>query len=152
MTEKFQFSDSAKRVCFILMGVGVLGIILGLFFSGNQHSRLWSNILLNSYYFTGIALGGLFFAAAHQVGYGGWHTLLKRLMTSFSTYIPYMFGFIVLILVFLFLGKTNLYHHWVHPAPDDHIVADKLSYLNLPFFSVRVLVYFHFMDPIHEMV
>ncbi|NNC94796.1 MAG: quinol:cytochrome C oxidoreductase [Chitinophagales bacterium] len=142
MKEQFQFTDKAKLVCYIMMGTGILGVIISLFYGANQHSRLWSNILLNSYYFTGIALGGLFFAAAHQVGYAGWHTLIKRLMTSFSTYIPYMFGFIVLIIIFLFLGKTNLYHHWVHPAADDLIVAEKLPFLRLDFFTLRIFVYF----------
>ena len=70
----FNYSKQAKKVAFICMGLGVLGIVLSIVLpdmSANHYSRFWSNILLNTYYFAGIAITGLFFLAAHQLGYGG---------------------------------------------------------------------------------
>ena len=76
----FNYPKQAKKIAFICMGIGVLGIVLSIVLpdmSANHYSRFWSNLLLNTYYFAGIAITGLFFLAAHQLGYGGWHVLFN---------------------------------------------------------------------------
>ena len=81
----------------------------------NYYSRFWSNILLNTYHFAGIAITGLFFLAAHQLGYGGWHVLFKRVPLAMSRYLFVIFGLVVLITVGLLFDWHNLYGHWAHP-------------------------------------
>ena len=72
-------------------------------------TRLWANLLLNSYYFMLFAVGALFFLAVNYAANAGWSTLLKRIIESISSYLPV--GIITLGLV-LYFGKEHLYH-WV---------------------------------------
>ena len=100
MTEQFKFSDRAKRILIGLMITGLVGMVLTFFMYGdNQHSRFWSNLLLNTYFFTGISLVGMFFATAHQLGYGGWITLVKRIPESMAKFVAVLFAFALLIIL-----------------------------------------------------
>ncbi|MFT7590766.1 MAG: hypothetical protein ACI9UJ_000682 [bacterium] len=72
-------------------------------------TRLWANLLLNSYYFMLFAVGALFFLAVNYASNAGWSTLLKRIIESITSYIP--IGIITLVAV-LYFGKEHLYH-WV---------------------------------------
>ena len=151
----FIYSKQAKKIAFICMGLGVFGIVLSLVLpdmSANHYSRFWSNILLNTYYFAGIAITGLFFLAAHQLGYGGWHVLFKRVPLAMSRYLFVIFGLVVLITVGLLFDWHNLYGHWAHPhevayadtgmAEADRIVVSKSPFLNKTMFTVIVPGFF----------
>lgn len=72
-------------------------------------TRLWANLLLNSYYFMLFAVAALFFLAVNYAANAGWSTLLKRVIESISSYIP--IGLITLFAV-IYFGKDHLYH-WV---------------------------------------
>ncbi|HAB89592.1 MAG TPA: hypothetical protein DCF84_03570 [Bacteroidetes bacterium] len=137
------------------MGLGVLGIVLSFVLpdmSANHYSRFWSNLLLNTYYFAGIAITGLFFLAAHQLGYGGWHVLFKRVPLAMSRYLFVIFGLVVLITAGLLLDWHSLYGHWAHPhevayadsgmAEADRIVVSKSPFLNKTMFAVIVPGFF----------
>ncbi len=81
---------------------------------GNQHeatymTRVWANLLLNSYYFWLFAVSALFFIAVNYVANAGWAVMLKRIMEAQSSYL--LVGSILLFTV-LFLGRDTLYH-WV---------------------------------------
>ena len=151
----FNYSKQAKKVAYICMGIGALGIVLSLILpdmSANHYSRFWSNLLLNTYYFAGIAITGLFFLAAHQLGYGGWHVLFKRVPLAMSRYLFVIFGLVVLITAGLLLDWHNLYGHWSHPhevayadsgmAEADRIVVSKRPFLNKTMFAVIVPGFF----------
>ena len=151
----FIYSKQAKKIAFICMGLGVFGIVLSLVLpdmSANHYSRFWSNILLNTYYFAGIAITGLFFLAAHQLGYGGWHVLFKRVPLAMSRYLFVIFGLVVLITAGLLFDWHNLYGHWAHPhevayadtgmAEADRIVVSKSPFLNKTMFTVIVPGFF----------
>lgn len=151
----FNYPKQAKKTAFICMGIGVLGIVLSIVLpdmSANHYSRFWSNLLLNTYYFAGIAITGLFFLAAHQLGYGGWHVLFKRVPLAMSRYLFVIFGLVVLITAGLLLDWHNLYGHWAHPhevayadsgmAEADRIVVSKSPFLNKTMFAVIVPGFF----------
>ena len=151
----FNYSKQAKRVAYICMGIGALGIVLSLILpdmSANHYSRFWSNLLLNTYYFAGIAITGLFFLAAHQLGYGGWHVLFKRVPLAMSRYLFVIFGLVILITAGLLMDWHNLYGHWSHPhevsyadsgmAEADRIVVSKRPFLNKTMFAVIVPGFF----------
>jgi len=81
---------------------------------GNHHevtymTRVWANLLLNSYYFWLFAVSALFFIAVNYVANAGWAVMLKRIMEAQSSYL--LVGSILLFTI-IFLGKDTLYH-WV---------------------------------------
>jgi len=142
MVETFKFEDKLKRNLYIMIGCGLLGLVLAFFlYPNNQHSRFWSNILLNAYYFTGIGIFGIFFAAANQLGYGGWITLIKRIFMSLSGFIVVGAVFAALIVAGVWGHFHNLYS-WASPEGFKEISNTKQTFFATPFWTVRVAVYF----------
>ncbi len=112
MTDNFVFTDKLKRNLLIMMGVGALGLLFMFLLSPeNHHARVWSNLLINTYYFTGIGLFGLFVVAATQLAYGGWQTLMKRIFLSMSAWVRVSGVLLILIVALGYLGVHTLYDH-----------------------------------------
>mgnify|MGYP001585118895 FL=1 len=93
-------------------------------------TRVWANLLLNSYYFWLFAVGALFFIAVNYVANAGWAVMLKRIMEAQTAYLG--IGSIILFAVII-LGRHELYH-WVQyfdgPAAGDAILDSKHWLLN----------------------
>lgn len=146
MTETFQFTDKLKRNLFIAIGLGVVGLVLAfVLYPQNHHSRFWTNLLVNAYYFTGIGLFGLFFVAANQLGYGGWITLIKRVMMSLSGFLIIGAPILLLIALLTWGGVHNIYDHWLHVIQHPEHISEKMTtkavYLSLPFWTARIVIY-----------
>jgi hypothetical protein len=145
MTDNFVFTDKLKKNLFIMMGIGVLGL-LAMFFAypENHHARLWTNILANTYYFTGIGLFGLFAVAAGQIAYGNWQTLEKRIFLSLSAFTRIGGFLLVAIIVLGLLHVHTLYDPVLkiintHPVPEQY--TTKVVFFAPIFWVSRVLIY-----------
>lgn len=137
MEEQFEFKKNQKIVLLALVAIGLLAVVVSIFVLNTGSSRVWSNVLLNNLYFLGIALGGGFFLAVHKLAWAGWHTVIVRLPEAMTSFLP-----VAAILMFLiYFGMNNIYH-WTDTAHHDEILAGKASYLNKPFFFIRMLTYF----------
>lgn len=142
MTEKFELTDKLKKNLYIMIGVGVLGLIAAFFlYPENHHSRLWTNILINSYFFTGIGIFGIFFVAANTLGYAGWIVLMKNVFLSLSGFIKIGAVFTLLIIAGAYLNIHNLYGHWFGEHGSG-LANTKQAFLNPTFWTVRVVLYF----------
>jgi hypothetical protein len=145
---EYQLSGRAKMITFILMGIGLLAMILGFVNDDTaHHSRFWSNLLINGFFFFAISLGALFFLALQYVTEAAWSVAVKRIFEGIVGYLPIGIG--ILLVVFA-AGSAHLHHlyHWMDPEvynPEsehyDAIIAGKSAYLNQPFFWIRTLVY-----------
>jgi hypothetical protein len=144
MVEKFEFTDKLKKTFYIMIGVGIVGVLLALLpmYKANQYSRLWSNVLLNAYFFTGIGIFGIFFAAANQLGYGGWITLIKRIFMSLSGFIKVGAVFALILIGGVWAHYHNLYHNWSDPANFKELSNTKQVFFNSTFWTIRIAVYF----------
>jgi hypothetical protein len=107
-------------------------------------TRLFANLWLNNVWFTGISVIGAFFVALQYVTYAYWSVPIRRVLESLTGYLPV--GAVLMLVLFL-TGKSYLFH-WTAPgimdagsANYDAIIAGKSSYLNLPFFLIRMVVY-----------
>lgn len=147
MTETYNFPASLRKAALVLIGIGLLGVILGFITSHGHTNRLWANLLLNTYYINGICLSAVFFIAAHQLGYAGWHTVLRRVPEAMGTFLPVTAVFFLIIMAGTWFHWHHLYH-WTDAALTDpsspqydSVLASKKWYLNLPFWSIRVLAY-----------
>lgn len=144
MSNTFTFGSSLKKWVLGLAVVGlVLGVILGFFFDEtSHHSRLWANLLLNTYYFAGIAVTGVFFIAAHQLGYGGWHTVFKKVPIAMGRFLYVAFFLFLIIVVGMWISPEGLYSHWADPHHRDSIVLGKAPFLTRKAYTLGVVVFF----------
>jgi len=137
MEQQFTFTGRQKMFFISLMVLGA--VCLGLTFMTDttpHHERFWTNFLHNSVFFTGISFIGLYWLAAHTLGYSGWHVGLKRVMEAMTLFLP--IG--LLLLLVITAGVWGHWHHLYHWAAEgitdptsknyDALIAGKSGLLN----------------------
>ncbi len=164
LDEQFEFTGEAKRRLLIGGAIGVALVALGAYLvmagvgehtHGGGHegghkvytwmTRFWANVWLNSVYFTGISVVGMFFLSYNYLAQAGWSAAIKRIPEALPAYLPFM-GVIMLI-TFLVAGHDLF--HWTHEglydknSPEfDPIINGKRGFLNTPFYLFRMVFYF----------
>jgi hypothetical protein len=136
MKDQVNLSVPFKITAGILIAVGLAAFIAGFI---QDPGRAWANYLLNNYYFLMLALGAAFFVALQNISQAGWSAAFRRVGEAMSGYIP-VAAFFFLLIIF---GAHSLYE-WAHPdaATHDSLIAHKAFYLNLPFFYIRLILFF----------
>ena len=136
MDEKYSFSPRLKFVAVIFVFIGIVTVSFGLYF---ESEKTWSNLLLNNYYFISIAVGATFFYAIQYIVQAGWSAQFMRIPLAFSSYLT-VAGVLILFLIF---GMNSLYHWSISGAgAHDVLIEHKSPYLNIPFFFMRLIVFF----------
>lgn len=107
--------------------------------------RIGTNLWINSVFFAGLAITGFFFFAVQYVAMSGWSTLVVRIPMAFGSYLPIAFAF---ILVSFYFFHHDIFH-WTHEgiavagsSNYDPIIAGKAGFLNVPFFTFRMIGFF----------
>jgi hypothetical protein len=164
--EKFIFSGTAKKNLVITLVVGVVLAIVGIIMintAGHGHGggpgevaeaghhtatwlkRLYADIWINSVFFTGLSIIGVFFVAIQYAAQAGWSVGFKRIALAFGSWLPIAGS---VLLVMFFVAGHDLFH-WTHEylydvndERFDSIIAGKDWYLNTPFYIARMVVFF----------
>ncbi|MFW6327592.1 MAG: hypothetical protein ACOC2F_04700 [Bacteroidota bacterium] len=136
MEERIKIPKAFILVCFIFILAGVAGFIHGF---GDDAERTWANFLLNNYYFLSISLGAAFFLSVQSITQSGWSAAFRRVPEALMAYVPFSAVFFLVL-----LGGIHDLYHWSHDeaVETDAILAHKAPYLNVPFFYIRLIVYF----------
>jgi hypothetical protein len=89
----------------------------------------------------------LFFYAIQNASHAGWSIIILRVMESVASFIPWAGAIIIIIML---LNVTHIGHifHWMDPeltdpksAHFDPILFEKKTFLNIPFYAIRTLIY-----------
>ncbi len=72
--------------------------------------RVYSNLWINTVFYAGLALIGVFFFAIQYAAQAGWSAGIKRIPLAFGAWLPIAFG---LIVVMFFVAGPDLFH-WTH--------------------------------------
>lgn len=123
---------------FLMIATGLVAAATA-WFTGAGSERIAANLLLNTFYFLSAGLIGLFFVSAHTIADSGWHTSVQRIAEAMSAFIPV--AGVLMALLFL-SGGLHLLYEWTHEDHLDEMLLKKRGYLNVPFFYVRLVVYF----------
>ena len=136
MEERIRISRLFNIVSLSLVVIGIATFVYGFTHAPQQ---AWANYLLNNYYFLSIAIGAAFFVALQYISQSGWSAGFKRVPEAMMLYIPVA---AILSLIILF-GSNHLYL-WTHKdlVPHDELLLHRSSYLNLPFATIRMVVFF----------
>ena len=125
-----------KRTALMVGVVGVLATLAGAFLDPAQFFRSY---LMGWIYWTGLGLGCLGILMVYHLTGGGWGVAVKRLLEAGIGTLPVM----AVLFVPLLFGLHDLYE-WTHTETvmADHVLRQKVAYLNVPFFIVRAAIYF----------
>jgi hypothetical protein len=160
----YNFSPKSQRNLWILFGVGVLLLILGIVFRhnpdvaemaehGEDHGaslgqRIWANLLVNSYFFGGISLGAVFFYAVQYAAQASWSTVFMRIFSAIGTFLPIGLGLLLIIFIAGRVGAHHLYHWQNQDLYDpknpafDPVINHKHAYFSDAFFFGRIILFF----------
>lgn len=129
-------SQRMKTITISLGFIGLLAFVLTLI---NNPQRAWMAYLIPLFYFTSLALGGLFFTAIQHITKAGWSVNVRRVSESFTAFLPLA---AIAGVIFLF-GAPEIYK-WLKPAyvAADPLLIHKQPYLNFPFFIIRTVLFF----------
>ena len=136
MEDKLVVQKKFKYLIYGMIGVGVISLVAGFIL---DPERAWANYLLNNYYFVSIAIGAAFFGAIQYISQSGWSAAFKRIPEAMASYVPVA----AVLFLILFFGMHALYH-WSHEevAGTDALLRHKAPYLNVPFFFLRMVLFF----------
>ena len=137
MERKFLFGNIYKTVFIFLILIGIITLIAGSIVVKIDPSRIWANVLLNNMLFLSIALFGTFFIVIHTLGDAAWHLSIQRVPEAMSTFIP-----VAALFMFVLLAGAHDLYHWTDTRHIDELIAHKKPYLNMPFFILRMIIYF----------
>ena len=123
--------------------VGVVGVaagLVGLVVSANadQFFRSW---LIGFLFILSFALGSLALLMLQHLSGGQWGLVSRRIFEAASRTLP----LVALAFIPILFGMRPLFL-WARPeaVQTDHILQLKAPYLNVPFFTVRAVIYFAF--------
>ena len=105
-------------------------------------NKPWASIYVPALFFMLISLGALAFYAIQRVSQAGWSIVLYRVMEGITGYL--LLGCISVLIILLMSGfHFNHLFIWMDPdvVAHDEIIRNKTSYLNLPFFFIRAIIY-----------
>jgi hypothetical protein len=117
----------------VLILIGVASLFLA---AADEPLRMWQGLLFNWLFWSSIALGMVILAVAFHLTSADWAWSIRRFATAGTAFLPVSF----VLAIVLFFGSEYFFHHWLHPDPDDFVIAQKAAWLNLPFMIARDLI------------
>lgn len=111
-------------------------------------NKPWSALYVSVIFFLILSLGATFFVSVQYVGKAGWSILLFRVMEAVTSFVPYISGLILVVILGAVFHWNHIFHWMADGISDpasanyDEIIAGKTAYLNVPFFLIRVIIYF----------
>lgn len=134
--KKYEISTRTKTIYCVCIFIGILTFAAGLI---KDPQRMWTAYLSSYFFVFGISMAALFFTALQHVTNAGWSVNIRRFMEAMTQFIPWA---AVGVLVFLFGAK--MIYPWLDPEvlASSSLIRSKVSYLNLPFFIVRIVAFF----------
>lgn len=111
------------------------------------HNRPLAAVHFVAVFLFAVSCCTLFFYSVQHAAHAGWSIIVTRVMEAIASYIPY--GAVILIILTL-LNTSGMGHlfHWMDPALTtpgseefDPIIYEKSTFLNIPFYIVRILIY-----------
>ena len=153
VNEKVVFTSKGKGIALGISAVGLILVLIAIFArpagipEEMYTTRLWANFLLSNFYFTAIAATAVLIMAIQYLANAGWFTALLRIPQALTAWLPFAFiSFLILIGSSLVSSHGGMYYlyEWTHleEVKKSELLTAKQPYLNLPFFAIRICIYF----------
>jgi hypothetical protein len=143
MKEQFVIPAKFKITSYILIAVGILTLLIGIFaLNGPQGDiRFWAVLVFNGLFFLLISVAITFLMCAATLAQGSWYIAYKRVMEAIIVNVP-VFGSIAFIIMMIALFGHKHVYKWVDASvlATDKTVASKTLFLNPTFFTIMTVI------------
>lgn len=142
MDKSFKPSKTVYLVILLLIVAGMVAVVAGFL---TDPARTWLNILLNNVYFLTISIGAMLFYSIQYITGSSWSAMFQRIPLALGGFIPVAaIGMLV-----LYFGLSDIYE-WAVPGitETDKLIAHKAPFLNVPFYMIRIIIYFAVWIPL----
>jgi hypothetical protein len=138
MTDRVSIFPRARWIVFLIGLAAAIPCALAAF-SPATRTQFFNAYLYAYLFWLGVSLGSLALIMLHNLTGGEWGTLVRRVADPAARLLPLMF---LLFLPILF-GLPDLFP-WARPAElaSNELLRHRHPYLNIPFFTIRVALYF----------
>lgn len=151
--ERLHMRDLANRTATrarVIGGVALgAALLLGALWGGASFVR---GYVINFMFFLSLGLGGLLFVLIQHVTRAGWSVAIRRFAEHAAMTLQTM-GLLAIPLVLVMLGwdvpllaafEAQAVYSWIDPQVvlADEVLDGKYGYLNVPFFLMRMVIYF----------
>lgn len=146
LSDSIRLGKEADPLLKLSLGIGVVGLVLSLVLGGGLTGKQFQHSYLTAYMWgMSIAAGGLFWVTLQHIMNARWSIVVRRLGEIISQGVVVMALLTLPLLIPLFTGSDALYS-WANTEfmEADHALHSKMPYLNVTFFSIRVVGYFAF--------
>jgi hypothetical protein len=128
--------DGLQRKALITGAIGTVASLLGLFLNAPVFFRAY---LVAWLLVVGVAVGCLAISMLHHLSRGAWGLMVRRPMEAAARTIP----LVALLSIPILLGMKQIFV-WARPevVVHDVLLQEKHWYLNVPFFILRLVIYF----------
>ncbi len=139
LVDSFQLAPAqAGRVRNVLATVALVASLLCVAGALHEPERFLESYLVAVLFALSLALGALFWVMLHHLTGAGWSVVVRRVPEQLSRTLPWL----ALLFVPVILGVRSLYSWSAIGHQADAVLQAKQTYLNLPFFLVRAVLYF----------
>lgn len=130
---------SVKRLQTVAFLVGALFMAILIVGFLIDRAQFFHSYLFAFSFWVGISVGSLALLMLQHLTGGGWGLVIRRVLEAATQILPLM-----LLLFFPIVLGAHWTYSWTHPeeVAKHPVVALKARYLNLPFFTVRAVIYF----------
>ena len=120
----------------------IVGAVFALLFAVGffvNRDQFFHSYLFAFSFWAGISIGALALLMLQHLTGGGWGLVIRRVLEAATRTLP----LVLILFVPIVLGAHRLYK-WTdaHEVAEHPVLKEKSKYLNLPFFTVRAVIYF----------
>jgi len=133
----YQKKELPAKLSILGLVLLVVGVLLGIIAFYVDQTRASFNYLVSYSFLLSIGLGAFFLITLDYVTGAVWSVPFKRVTEFLAAILPFLAIFIIPILF-----NMHEIFHWTHEeeVAQDHLLQGKASYLNIPFFTIRVFL------------
>lgn len=153
---EYVFTNNTKKVTLITALVGLLLFLIGaiadsstydsLVHDGHNYGfsqRIWSNLLVNGFFFFSISLAMLFFIALQYASEASWAIVFKRVFEAVTSVLPWAALVVVVVLLAGHLFHAHHIYHWMDykVGSGDHLLDHKAAFFTPAFYWGRTIFF-----------
>lgn len=127
------------RIWGVPLLVGGVGLVISFVGWATDAHQFYFSYLVGWVFCLTLALGALFFVLIQHLTKARWSVVVLRLSES----LLWSFPLLAVLSIPILFGMHDLYH-WTHEdvVANDPVLAGKKAYLNVPFYLIRLALYF----------